>query len=274
MTDTTTIGKRKHDNAHEPAAGPRQTAKKQKTRHTNEQPAKQPLAGSPHKDGQARGNARKVRFEEPMEEMKPQEIPTISTKDTKTGDEQARKDENLQHFLSDIGMHLEDPDGSSKVVRLPEQGQDRVLTASIQPQTGRPIMHDTPIPRNYAQGRAQSAQPKDQPFLKIGRHGRYGDFDNDPDRRTGRGHQLNPEDQLGLDSYFEYRGQVLQKYPRYPGVDAGLQVHPEVKKSWDENQVWHNGFVERYPGYAVAHLWPCGCEKLRGESENGESEEE
>jgi hypothetical protein len=54
-------------------------------------------------------------------------------------------------------------------------------------------------------------------------------------------------------------------------VDKEISAWRESKDAWDKWQMWYSGFVEKYPGYAVAHLWPCGCEKV---SEDGESEEE
>jgi len=282
MTDLIT-GKRKRDNAPEPAHALQQTPKKPKTHHMNEQPAKQSHAGHKRKDGQAQGKARKVRSEKPAAEpteappkvMEPEELPKISPKDEDDKDELTHKAENLKKFMHDVRMHPEDPDGSSKVVYLAEQGEDRVLTVSTL-KTGRTVMHDTSIPHKYGQSRIPTGQPSraEEPFLKKGKHGRNGDFVNDPDRRTGRGHQCSAEDQQGLEEYHTYRGQVLKEYPKYPKIGEDQDINPKVETDWNENEDWYRRFAQKYPAHAVSHLWPCGCEKLRGESEDEESEEE
>jgi hypothetical protein len=71
-----------------------------------------------------------------------------------------------------------------------------------------------------------------------------------------------------------FRGQALRIHPRFPAAGAGQEIEPTVRESWDENERWYNGFTQRYPGFSVGHLWPCGCEKLRDEGEDNESEEE
>jgi hypothetical protein len=111
-------------------------------------------------------------------------------------------------------------------------------------------------------------------ILKDGKHGRGGDFDDDPDRCTRRGHQISPEDYEGLEEYLSFHGQVMKKYPPFPSTDAEEEVHPEVKNVWDKNELWNCNFSNKNPGYAFGHLWPCGCEKVRVESEDEGSEEE
>jgi hypothetical protein len=75
--------------------------------------------------------------------------------------------------------------------------------------------------------------------LKDGKHGRGGDFDDDPDCCTRRGHQTSREDYEGLEEYLSFRGQVMKKYPQFPSADAEEEVHPEVKKVWDKNELWN-----------------------------------
>lgn len=56
-----------------------------------------------------------------------------------------------------------------------------------------------------------------------------------------------------------------------PKPDEGVAINHGSKVTWDEWQEWYDGFLEKYPGYAVAHLWPCGCEVM---DDGTESEEE
>jgi hypothetical protein len=225
-------GKRKRDNAPEPTHDSQQTTKKLKTRHVEEQLIEQSSAEHMDTDTKARDTPRKLRAKKPLE--MPQEtrgIPAISVEKTDKEVEQTQQ-ENQQQYMSDIGMHTDDQDASTKVVRFPEQGVVRVLTASTDPATGKPILHDTPIFRRQQPNghRPQSALPDEQPFLKPGTHGRHGDFQDDPDRRTGRGHQLDPEDQTALGEYMECRGQVLQRYPQFPSVDEEDEVYSAIKQ--------------------------------------------
>jgi hypothetical protein len=238
--------------------------------------AKQPHGAHIDINTKAKNECRKVRAEELVTISPEPQIPTISAKKVNKKVEAAYSDEQLQGFMRDIGMEPGHPDVSTMVVRLPEHGVTRVLTATMNAATGEPILHDTPI-FHRAQPRGQetpTALRKEHTFLKAGVHGRHGEFKTDPDRRTGRGHQLNPEHQTSLEEYMEYRGVVLQKYPRFLGINERDEVQSEVKQSWDKNEMWYNCFTELYPGFSVGHLWPCGCEKLRGESEDEESEEE
>jgi hypothetical protein len=186
---------------------------------------------------------------------------------------QVPKDNRLERFMSDIGMHPDNPDASSLAVHVPGQG-DRILTAVTNRNTGKPVLHDTLIPGDRFQRQFRPVQSAQPPSLKAGTHGRHGDFSNDHDRRTGRGHQLTTEDQKGLNEYHDFRGQVLQAYPRFPANDEEEEVHLEVKEGWNDNERWYNSFTHKYPGNSVNHLWPCGCEKLRGGSESSESEAE
>lgn len=164
-----------------------------------------------------------------------------------------------------------DPDTSAKIVHLPEKGEDRVLTATTNPHTGGAILHDTPIPHNYsALGSSQGVEAA-TPYLKPGQHGPHGDFENDPDHWTGRGHKVAPQDYQGHGEYLTFRGQVLNRYSAYPKALDGEEIDDEVKKAWNENERKHAEFLHKYPGFGFAHLWPCGCEMV---PEEGQSEEE
>ncbi|KAH8732565.1 hypothetical protein GQ44DRAFT_697817 [Phaeosphaeriaceae sp. PMI808] len=174
--------------------------------------------------------------------------------------------------MTETGLDPDNLDNSTKVVRL--KREDRILTASKNPKTGQPILHDTSVPSARNRPSVPVAQPtpvKERPFMKKGKHGRGGDFENDVDRQTGHGHQVSGVEELRLARYLDYRGDVYKKYPKYP---AGEDISSEVKQGWRESELWYMGFKERYPGNGVMHLWPCGCEKMRGDSEDEESEEE
>jgi hypothetical protein len=278
-------GKRKHDNAPEPTHAAQQTVKKAKLHHENEQPTKQSHVERKRKDHQPKRDApRKVRIEEPEKDAEPEPlIPTMSAKDDGKTDEQTHTTANLINFMADFDMHPDNVDTSSMIVHLPEDGEDMVITASTL-RNGKTVMHSTPIPlnRNKARvviGQNQSTQhrlPSAEPsFLKPGLHGRGGDFTDDPDRRTGRGHQITLQDRQGLENYYMFRGPVLRKYLRYPVVgEDEEEVDEEVRRGWEENEEWFRRYGEKYRGHAMCHLWACGCERARGKSEDGESEEE
>lgn len=278
--------KRKHDDTAEPAHVPKQTAKKQKTRHA-EQPTTKPLPTRYTKSkAMIQDERRKSRIEEKMAEFskaakmpKPPGLDPVQTEEEENAakaEKSKTHDQRMENIMSQLGMHPDNADTSSMVVHLPERGEDRVLTCIVNPhpETQKYILHDTPIPHNRNHAQAPRSTPTEPPFLKEGKHGRGGDFQNDPDRRTGRGHHIALEDQSAHDEYMNFRGVVFKKYPRWPGVDVGEEIDPNIKEAWDDNERWNNKFTYQYAGFGFAHLWPCGCEKVRGESEDEESEEE
>jgi hypothetical protein len=274
--------KRKHDDTHEPTQDAQQTTKKAKTRHTGKQMPEQISRGHIYAEPGTKDGNFKVRFEEAMNiPSESKGLPRILAESAEKKRKQAARDkERLKGFMDDIRMHPEDPNASTMVVRLPEQGTLRILTASRWPREkdGRIILHDTPISdrclhRNqHHEQRARSVRPP--PFLKPGTHGRHGNFEDDPDRRIGHGHQVDHKDEVRLHEYLQNRGKVLSKYPKFPRVNEQDEAFTAIKQVWDDNELWYHDFTEQYPGHAVNHLWPCGCEKLRGESEDEESEAE
>lgn len=275
--------KRKRDNTIEPAQASKQTAKKLKIRQAREQVAEQSAAADIKPKAQSKDERRKSRIEEKMAEFNKTAIPKLSGAAPKqTPEEDARlKAEDLKAHnammeskMSYMGMHPDSADTSSMVVNLPEEGEDRVLTAATNPSTKKHVLHDIAIPHDRTQLQTQQPVRTEKPFLKDGKHGRGADFENDPDRRTGRGHEVTPEDQILHDEYIDFRALVYKKYPHYPGVAHGEEVDASIKEAWDDNERWQNSFNYKYGGNMFNHLWPCGCEKLRGESEDEESEEE
>jgi hypothetical protein len=102
-------------------------------------------------------------------------------------------------------------------------------------------------------------------------YGRRGDFQADPDRRTGLGHQIEPEDQLKWNQYKAFRNTLFKQYSDYRKTVNGAPIDSDEKTAWSQWEQWYAEFGKKYPGYAVNHLWPCGCEKV---SDGDESVEE
>lgn len=107
-----------------------------------------------------------------------------------------------------------------------------------------------------------TARNPDRPFLKSGVHGRGGDFAHDPDRATGRGHRVEPQDLARRRAY-----------------DALFRAWKWREGFWTERRVeelkreerWMGKYRDKYPGEVVGHLWDCGCE-VREEGEESEEE--
>ncbi|KAF2033645.1 hypothetical protein EK21DRAFT_108775 [Setomelanomma holmii] len=193
----------------------------------------------------------------------------------------AEREANLFAFMNDVQLYpdVQETSETSRVVQIPENREDRVLTASWQrkPIEGshalRPTLHDTPIAHNPRD--RKPPKPHNQPpFLNEGTHGRHGNCGIDQNRRTGRGHQLSRENEVTYAKYLDVRGKILQHYPTYPKIKPGEEVNQDTRDAWNDMERYFTSFRAKYPGNQVNHLWPCGCEKLRFGSEEEESEEE
>jgi hypothetical protein len=121
---------------------------------------------------------------------------------------------------------------------------------------------------------ASKTEPE-QPFLKPGIHGRGGDFEHDPDRATGRGHQVDPRDlarrRVYDARYWTSKNQVLffpwlDREPRHRAFE-----NVEGLKQLRRDELWIRAYREKYPGEVVGHLWDCGCEMV-GDGEESEEE--
>jgi hypothetical protein len=122
------------------------------------------------------------------------------------------------------------------------------------------------VPRNAT----EPPKSPSVPYLKDGKHGRQGDFLVDDCRRTGVGHQIEADDHLKWIEFQAFRASLYEQFPRYLKFIQGDAVEIGSKDAWDAWQIWYEDFTKKYPGYAVAHLWPCGCEKVREEYESEE----
>ncbi|EUC43902.1 hypothetical protein COCMIDRAFT_38172 [Bipolaris oryzae ATCC 44560] len=176
------------------------------------------------------------------------------------------RDREVQHiqFMSDTGMDASNLDLSTTIFH--GKNIDRVLTATTNPRTGAIQFFDTTVHRN------KSIPPMlHAPFLKHGNHGRHGDFVHDPDRTTGLGHQIASHDHHKWNEFIVFNGMWRHRKPHSVSGREAMLAEREIRETWEKWQIWYGEFVEKYPGYAVAHLWPCGCEKV---IEGYDSEEE
>ncbi|KAI4945549.1 hypothetical protein J4E91_007891 [Alternaria rosae] len=167
-------------------------------------------------------------------------------------------------FMQSTGMNPFNPDRSSIIIR--GDGEDHVLTATSGQgfRKGETYFHETTIPHRAT----KPHQSPSVPYLKEGEHGRKGDFRADNDRRTGKGHQSEPADHLKWVEFKKFHSTIYEQFPHYPKPNQGISLDLETKDTWDAWQIWYDEFTNKYPGYAVAHLWPCGCEKVRDEDES------
>lgn len=138
-----------------------------------------------------------------------------------------------------------------------------------------PVIYFTSNPHGCSGDASPNRSVEEMPFHKHGRHGRRGDFVNDPDLQTGRGHQIHPSDLEGKRAYEEWYYEFHKLWPHHPYVDGRKRDlvlgHVEGKARLDEAEIWMMGYREKYQGENVSHLWPCGCEK---HFDGDESEEE
>ncbi|XP_014557084.1 hypothetical protein COCVIDRAFT_37405 [Bipolaris victoriae FI3] len=196
----------------------------------------------------------------------PQPVSPLPQMSEKINTHKVARDRGVRQmqFMIDTGMDASNLDLSTTVVH--DKKNDRVITATTNPRTGATQFFDTTVPRNISIPPMLHA-----PFLKQGKHGRHGDFVYDPDRTTGRGHQITPHDNRRWNEFIVFNGMWHHRKPHSVIGGEAMSAEREIKETWEKWQIWWGEFVEKYPGYAVAHLWPCGCEKVM---EGDESEEE
>ncbi|RMZ71559.1 nad(P)-binding protein [Pyrenophora seminiperda CCB06] len=168
-------------------------------------------------------------------------------------------------FMDRLGLDSNNPDRSSLILRGDKE--HHVITTVSKSPNGSVYLFDTTITNDKRDAPITTRVP----FRKPGNHGRHGDFIDDPDRFTGRGHQMEPVDATRWQKYKSFQNKLEQDRRHNPTKDRGEAINHRTEGRWNEWQNWYGGFLERYPGYAVAHLWPCGCEVM---GDGNESEEE
>lgn len=178
----------------------------------------------------------------------------------------------LEEFVHETGLDPTYPGTATKVVREPYPGEDRVLTVTWGDR-GAITLHDTAIQRQHKVRNSSSIRKPSTPYLKKGRHGPQGDFDTDPDRESGIGHDYEPEDLIKLNDYSKTQREFKQKYPGYPKVQFKDDEGLELLKIRRQDELWYLGYARKYPGHTIDQ-WPCGCRKLSNKvGSESESEE-
>ncbi|KAF2133408.1 hypothetical protein P153DRAFT_381838 [Dothidotthia symphoricarpi CBS 119687] len=267
LSDVERSNKRKHGNTHEPTLL-QQTAKKQRTHDSTGEVSEAKSTISKPDNTQYPLQDHTVHFQDPVAQRREQKEATLVNTINKMNEE-ASKLARRQAFMNDVGLDPTQLDRSTVIV--PGKYKDTVLTVTSNAESGYTIIHDTQISHSCNKLNMEDASPvkhQEPSFLKPGRHGRHGDFDDDEDRFTGRGHQMTPEDEVEYHNYLQFRGDFLDMYPTYPRLAEGNNANSDLSNRWNDNEVWYRRFREKYSGLAPAHLWDCGCEKIGDGSES------
>lgn len=255
LTNAERSDKRKHDNAHDSTL-PQQTVKKQRTHNLTGAASAAPLAILNPSDMQHQPQQHTVHFQDSITQRHEQGEAGSTTNVVNTITEEAPAQLERSSVI-DLG-----------------QNRDKTLPVTTDAKHSHTFIRDTPISHNRNKLSVQKVQPSvsveiyEPPFLKPGIHGRHGDFDNDDDRLTGRGHQMTLEDERKHHNYLQFCGEFYAMYPTYPALAEGTDIHPDLLKTWIDNEIWYRRFKEKYSGLAPIHLWDCGCEKISDESES------
>ncbi|KAI8937224.1 hypothetical protein NX059_006433 [Plenodomus lindquistii] len=190
--------------------------------------------------------------------------PMPSVRGNKDAQAPAAEQERLRMFMHDIGLDSTDPDRTSAIILGPSKNMRRVVTVT-EGAHGQFTLHCTVLNRfNYDASR--NTKPVPRPYLKNGRHGSGGIFDNDPDRATGLGHDYEPEDARNFVTFMQLKSKATQRH------DDGKPVFPQAVRDFKVLQPWYAEYVRQYPGKRLDQ-WPCGCSKIIDE-DGDESEEE
>ncbi|KAJ8109297.1 hypothetical protein OPT61_g7560 [Boeremia exigua] len=108
------------------------------------------------------------------------------------------------------------------------------------------------VPGDYGKDVGSDCEPHREPFLKPGRHGRNGDFADDPDLLTGHGHQVNPSDLKQRREYEAKYRAFHATWPFWPFLDREgkypAPVHNKEKKELDEAEQGMKEYREKYHG--------------------------
>lgn len=179
----------------------------------------------------------------------------------------------LKMFMNDVGLDPAQPETATIVMHAANLNEDIILTVTAK-ECGFISLYNTHIPRSHKDydGSRVSRSSTIKPYLKEGQHGRGGQFDNDPDRSTGRGHDYEPEDTRNFHDYLAIEAALHKKYPKWPYKPDGECVDPEIIEIRNAQRTWYNGYARKYSGRLLRD-WPCGCEKLVAQ-DDAESESE
>ncbi|KAH9871687.1 hypothetical protein J1614_005942 [Plenodomus biglobosus] len=190
--------------------------------------------------------------------------PTPATKGNKGIKTLAEEQDRLRIFTQGIGLDPRNAESATTVLPGPAKGERQILTVS-ESTSGQLTLHSTTISRpNF--DNLRSAKPNLRPYLKDGKHGPGGKFDNDPDRATGNGHDYEPEDAWNFSKYLEIKSKAGERYP------DGKPMFPQAVQALRDLEPWYVEYVKQYPGKRLDQ-WPCGCMKVV-EEDRDESEEE
>ncbi|CBX91133.1 hypothetical protein LEMA_P061670.1 [Plenodomus lingam JN3] len=172
--------------------------------------------------------------------------------------------EDLKTFLQEIGLDSSNAETATTALLGPSKDEHLVITVT-QGARGHLTLHSTTVTRRNFDSRPNNKRIP-RPYLKDGRHGPGGQFDNDPDRATGQGHDCEPEDARNFETYMGLKWKASRRHPN------GESVFPQAIQDFRALEPWYREYVKQYPGKRLDQ-WPCGCLKVI-EEEGDESEEE
>lgn len=218
--------------------------------------------GLDHIEHQAQGS--KSHTEASTALMSTGPMPTLGT--DKDSDGSADAQEPLRKLMRETEMDPSNPETATKVFYGPDKGERLVVTVTTNAH-GHPTLHQTTIPKSSEgfDGRNQT-KPILRPFLKNGKHGAGGIFDDDPDRATGYGHDFEPEDSRNFEKYLKIQSKAEQRTP------DGKAMFPDAVQRYKDLWPWYLEYTKQYPGVRLDQ-WPCGCLKLVDEDEDVSEEE-
>jgi len=182
-------------------------------------------------------------------------------------DTSSNTQESLRRLIHDTGMNPAHPETATRVFYGPGKHECRILTVTTSI-GGLLTLHQTTMPKSSGgfDGRKRTKTAPRRRFLKKGKHGAGGIFDNDPDRVTGYGHDYEPEDSRNFATYMEI------KFKAGKTDSDGKFVFPDAIDRYRALEPWYLEYVKQYPGVRLDQ-WPCGCTK-KVVDDGDESEEE
>ncbi|KAF2872140.1 hypothetical protein BDV95DRAFT_37284 [Massariosphaeria phaeospora] len=299
--------KRKYGDAEdELPTAPHHTPKKQKT-HQSPEPARKMVSSPPppprnapspptidvaseeeessdeeELEGESPNNLAEVLFEEfsarPDEPAPRRQTPAPATVPTVAPTPAQLQPTSQGPLPNQLGLDPRSAFTATQIAHLPEENEHQILTAHMPDKIPLQIFHSGPptltffrtcIPYNAcSQRRARSPAP----FLKPGRHGPRGQFLNDPDLLTGKGHQVEPADQRKYDEAQKFQQGLWKTYPEYQRTGDRSLLKPEELKRLGEVVAYERLWRKKYPGMNGGE-WQCGCLVPQDEDEVVSEEE-